>query len=224
MINKTSLKRNIYIVCEQGNFDDKFDKLITACLLYTAVENITKTSENFSNDTTTIASSYLPTYRSLVLKAKTIYVSYSVMKKYIEKKNVYGFLEFTKEMIDEINRLYADKTEIVPFSTFLFNASMYKVQNITLEQNKRLSKIHFNVMVPIAKYFKDNYDISDDKVEIYSADSVANQPGKTIQFYISGIKPRDILSAITTGKIEISDFIYLEESRLVDEYVEIIIK
>jgi len=145
------------------------------------------------------------------------------MKTYIDKLNISSFLGYSRDNISDIQSMYEDTTEIVPFSSQYFSQYMYKVSNISTTLYERLSNIHKLIMVPILRYYIDNYGAVDSDMDVYSADSAyTDNPGKEIIFSINNINAGTIASDIAANKQGIKRYIY--KTMLYDEYIKITIK
>jgi hypothetical protein len=192
--------------------EDNTDRLIVSCLLYDYIKRLIVVEDKNKNNIKTLASSYAKLFSDNLKSFKQTYVSYSVMRRNVEDFKKSSFLQYTEPEINQINELYKNKTRSVQFSSTYFSQYMYKVVNLKYHQYVRLSNIHFNVMVPIIKFYMDSYDMKAKDLEIFDAELFLGNPGKVILFGIKDTPAqrvvRDILAKninIDYYKIEVSD-------------------
>jgi hypothetical protein len=135
------------------------------------------------------------------------------IENYMNENNISNFKLMTNRQINDIVTLFKNRIEYRSFDTRYFDGSMYKVPNylcntITM---KLLRKVHDKIMIPIIKYYKQNYDgIIDGSMEIISAIG-GKYPGKVILFNIGDIPAETIANDIFMKRINvpyanISDF------------------
>lgn len=222
-MTSSSLQKSIYRATASYSFSDNYDRLIISCVLYTFLSSIIANDSSYASSAMSTAQSYISTYVSKLNVIKTTKISYSVMKTYIDKLNISSFLGYSRDNISDIQSMYEDTTEIVPFSSQYFSQYMYKVSNISTTLYERLSNIHKLIMVPILRYYIDNYGAVDSDMDVYSADSAyTDNPGKEIIFSINNINAGTIASDIAANKQGIKRYIY--KTMLYDEYIKITIK
>ena len=204
------------------NFDTNTDKLIMSCILYSFLKTVSSSDTSSENNFKSLVKSYISLFKNNFIMYKKQAITYNIIVKRIEGYRKNSFLEFTGKEIDDVNILYQNKTQLVPFSTSSFSQYMYKVASINFTQYRRLSTIHFDVMSPIIKHYRDNNGIEETDMEIYDAELYTNNPGKGIYFAIKGVPNARIVSDIKSNRIAINDKVYSIEVR--SPYVKIVIK
>lgn len=214
------LKTGIHEGLMQIPFDTNKDKLILSCILYSFILNMSSTDTNVQNNVKALVQSYINVFKNNFTFYKQKAISYNIMIRKIESYRKNSFLEFTYREIEEINKLYQNKTETVPFSISSFSQYMYKVAGIKMSNYRRLSKVHYEVMAPIIQYYRDNNGIEESSMEIYDAELYPDIPGKDIYFAIKGVTINRVVSDIKANRIPIRDKIYLIETK--SPYVRII--
>jgi hypothetical protein len=210
MIN--SIIKGIHDSLVKVKIEDNTDRIIVSCLLYDYIKRVVVSEDKNKNNIRNLASSYAKLFSDNLKSFKETYVSYSVMRRSVEDFNKTSFLQYSESEINRINELYKNKTRSVQFSTTYFSQYMYKVVNLKYHQYVRLSSIHFDVMVPIMKFYIDSYDMKAKDMEIFDAELFLGNPGKVVLFGIKDISSQRIVKDILSNnininyyKIEISD-------------------
>jgi hypothetical protein len=203
-------------------FDTNIDKLIVSCVMYNFLRNLSLNDTSAQNNIKALVSSYMDTFKNNFTMYKKKAITYNILVRNIENFRKNSFLEFTGKEIEDVNKLYQNKTQVVPFSTSSFSQYMYKVSSIDFAKHKRLSEIHFNIMCPIIRYYSDNNNISEKKMEIYDAEIYPDNPGKEIYFAISDVSSAKIVNDIKSNRISINSKLYLVEVK--NPFVRIITK
>lgn len=163
----------------KANLADPEDRIIYGCLLYRSVHKLISSGSIEMIDADSLIESI---YKKVLLEFNTMqqsYVFYHVMKSRIKYLNKSSFSAITEKNIEFLLDGFNTK-RIEPFSTTQFSQYMYNISNLTLKEHNRLSQIHFNIMVPIAKYYMENYNVSSRDIVIYNVLEVPNNPGKII--------------------------------------------
>jgi hypothetical protein len=219
-MNNRILKKNIYEAFRSITFDSNVDKLITSCLLYDYTKKVLARENDISNNVRGLVESYTSSYKNILENFKSRFISYTIMVRTIEsyRKNV--FTDFTESEINAILEYYQNRAEIAQFSTTYFSQYMYKIVNMKQNLYTKLSETHFTVMVPIIKYYMDNFGLNQSNLEIFDAEVYLQKPGKEILFGIKGISPARVVADITSGNIAIT----YQDIGIVDQYVKIVIK
>jgi hypothetical protein len=215
-----TLKTGIHEALMLVPFDRDEDKLILSCIFYSFISNMGSVDSNIQNNIKSTVQSYANVFKNNFAVYKQKAIAYNIMVRKIESYRKNSFLEFNFNEIQEINKLYQNKTELVSFSTSSFSQYMYKVANIKLSNYRRLSKVHYEIMVPIIQYYKDNNGIEESNMEIYDSELYPDIPGKEIYFGIKGILPNRVVSDIKSNRIPILDKLYLVETK--NPYIRII--
>jgi len=220
-----SLKTSIFNALLQTEFtntlgDAETNKIIAGCLIYNTIQNIIKADSSYEGRVNDIALSYAKTYKTVVEDLKNKYISYSIMKKKTDDYKLSSFIEISSTQIKEIYDLYLDKTLIEKFSIYSYSQKMYNINNANKEQDERLREIHFKIMVPIIKYYIDNYGLSTRDLNILSCNYIENNPGKVIIFKINGINNSKLIYDLKSS-IGISKYIY--DIELYYNYIKITI-
>jgi hypothetical protein len=197
------LKRAIYNAFITNPIDDKTDELIVSCILYDFLRKVVENETSLQNNIKEVASNYLPSFIKSLNSFRESFISYITMRETIESFRKNSFLEFTQDEINAILTLYRDRTQIKKFSSMYFSQYMYKVIDISDYHYKRLSSIHFNLIVPIIKFYKNNYGASDTDMEIVSALEYLENPGKEMLFSINGVDPSRVINDINSFRIPI---------------------
>jgi hypothetical protein len=216
------IKKGIYNAFITQSLEDKTDELIISCLLFDYIKKVISNENNLENNIKTLAETYIPNFKRNLAVFKESFISYDQMRQTIQGYNKNIFLEFTSTDIEKIIKLYKDRTLILPFSTNYFSQYMYRVSNISDYHYKRLSSIHLNIMVPIAKFYIDNFKAVDRDLEILSALGNPNNPGKEILFSIKNIDSARVVNDISTSRIPLKETRDFYSIRVYKEYVKII--
>lgn len=202
---------------------DAVDKIIASVSLYNAILKRSGMEESGLGNVYRLATSLGELHVGLIHNFRNTYVSYNVIKNYINKYKINNFLQLTDSQYNQILEWYFDKTEIVSFNTFGYTHHMYKITEITDSNNVYLKNIHDNVMVPIYRYYNTKFNIRQEDLNIVDAELSEVRPGKDMLFEVIGIDSGKIVSDIKRKKLLIPDR-YLEEVFLEDNYVRILIK
>jgi len=216
----SELKQGVHEGLMFVEFDDNIDKLIVSCTMYSFIKNLLSIKSEGENNSKEIVKSYTSIIKNNFIIYKNSAIAYNIIRRTIENYNKNSFLEFSSKEILAITTLYQNKTKIVPFSTTSFSQYMYKVATINHINYIKLSKVHFDIMIPIIKYYQLNNGIHSMDLEIFDAELYAPAPGKEILFNIKGINPGRIVSDINANRIPIKDKIYLVKTK--NPYVRII--
>jgi hypothetical protein len=219
-MNSKILKKNIFEGFRTVEFKSNTDKLIASCLLYDYIKRILVNENDVSNSMRLLVQSYAPSYKNIIETFKSRFVSYVIMFRTIESYKKPVFTDFTDFEIRTIVDYYQNRAEIVKFSTTYFSQYMYKIVNMKKHQYDKLSETHFSVMVPIIKYYMDNYQLSQTDLEVEDAEFYPSNPGKEITFGINGISPARVVSDIKSGNISINYY----DIDIYQQYVKIVIK
>jgi hypothetical protein len=219
-MNISNVKKGVYEGLITTNFPSNADRLIVSCLLYDYTKKILENEDKNKNNVKRLVASYAEIYKDQLGVFKEKFVSYIIMVRTIESFRKETFLEFTESEIYQIIDYYKNRTELVKFSITSFSQYMYKIINLKYDQYQRLSNIHFNIMVPIIKFYMDNNGLSAQDLEIFDAEVYKDNPGKEILFGVKGINPTRVVSDIKTNNILI-DYYKVETY---DSYVKIINK
>lgn len=207
-MNNTYIKQGIELATMNKVFDSQIDKLIVSCLLYDYIVRVLSKQSGFQNNSMELAKSYLDLFINDFIIYKDSAVSYTLIRKKIEATKKNSIIEFYDDEIRDIVNLYNDKTAVKTFSTTSFSQYMYRVLQLSNKEYKFLSNIHKNIMIPIAKFYKNLYDIEDKNLEIYSAQEYSGLSGKEILFLIRGIDTTKIVSDINTKRIPLGNKVY----------------
>ena len=188
------------------------DTILTGIITYKYILKIISIDDGSLSNLESLALSYSKSFKETVQNMKNTYVSYAVISSKLEKYGVKSFLQITDDIIDEIYKLYLDKSLIKPFSISKYDPNIYSISNINWESNERLRKIHYNVMVPLIKYYIGNNGLVESDMKIHSALVFSETPGKGILFNINGIGVSRILTDIKKPSLGISKYIYKAQS------------
>lgn len=202
------IKQGIELALMSHKFESDIDRIIISCILYDYIQKILKEQPSYQNNSKDLASSYLELFLNEFKSYKSSAVSYTIMRKLVEKLNKGSILQFYDDEIREVIDLYNNKTAVVPFSSYSFSQYMYRVLNLSHKGYRFLSEVHKSVMVPILQFYKNNYEINDSDMEIYSAEEYPEIPGKEILFSIKGINSTKIASDIKMKRIPLGNKIY----------------
>jgi hypothetical protein len=212
------LKRGVYETLLLEPFDDNIDRLIVSCVLYTHLEKVISLENKNQNTTKQLAQSYSQIFISNFLEYKSVAVGYNLIRQTIIGYRKNSFLDFLSSQIEEVKKLYENKTRIVPFSISKFSQYMYKVGKISHPNYIRLADIHQDIMIPIAKFYINSYKIDPSDLEILTAEDYAPTPGRVIIFKIKDITTAKIVNDIKTRKIPVNYY----NVETFGEYVKII--
>jgi hypothetical protein len=218
----SEIKKGVYNAFLTQPLEDKVDELIISCLMYDYIKKIIANENNLENNLKTLAETYLPNFKRNLAAFKESFISYDQMRQTISGYRKNSFLEFTATDIEKIIKLYQDRTQILPFSVNYFSQYMYKIINISDYHYKRLSNIHLKVMIPIIKFYVDNFKSTDRDLEVLSALGNPNNPGKEILFSIKNIDSARVVNDISTSRIPLKETRDFYNIRVYKEYVKII--
>ena len=197
------------------------DRLLIGCLVYRElVQQIKIDSDirtNINNAIDTIKSYYINTLDSY----KVQYISYNKLTKYIDGLKNKNIISTPNNVIMEINRLYFEKSVATPFSTTSFSQKMYMFTNLTQKEQKYLSHVHYDIVVPIVTYYIVNFGMDIQLFHIYRADLVKGYPGKVIDIFITNVSPTRIISDLTTGNIGV-DKSYIGQLTCIEDRLQIL--
>jgi hypothetical protein len=213
MTDKTIIKE-IYLGMQSLDYgessdttsESKYNKIIASCLIFYIIKNLIATDSSNESNIVTLAGNYGTTYKSIVSGMKNTYISYLLMQNKLAEYKPASFLDMTNEKIETIYKLYQNKTEIKKFSCINFSEYMYNVSSISADNEIKLRKIHFDVMVPIMKFYKATNGLNDNNMVIIQADT-GGYIGKEIIFYIDGVSNANLIYDIK-NKIYTNDRIY----------------
>jgi len=198
------LKRGVHDALLTQTFDDYIDHLIVSCILYSHLEKILAQENKNQNNSRQLAESYSQIFISNFIEYKSSAVAYNVIRATIQGYRKTSFLDFSSFQIEEIRKLYDNKTSIVPFSISKFSQYMYKIAYIKHNDYNNLARIHSEVMIPIARFYMNEFNLDSEDLEILTAEDYTLAPGKVIIFSIKNIAPARVLNDIKTRKIPIN--------------------
>lgn len=206
MIN-SSLQRIIYEKTALKSYDDNYQRLIVSCVLYKYIVSILKANSSGANSISSLADSYLGIITSQIKTFKKSYVSYIEMERLIKNSGKTRFLDFPERLINDIQKLFLNKTKIEDFSPYKFSPAMYRIGNLSFRDYNRLVAIHNSIMVPIAEFYRSNFQKNYSDLKINDS-NIGSYPGKVIKFAISGIDTSKIVGDIKLGRIGIESLLY----------------
>jgi len=212
------LKKTVYEVFLTKSFDDNIDRLIVSCITYIHIEKIIGLENNNQNSSKQLVEKYSSIFIADFTGYKKNAVAYNIIRETINDFRKSSFLEFSVSQIEKVKKLYDNKTKIIPFSVSKFSQYMYKVAYISHKNYKKLAKIHSEIMIPIIKFYMNNYSTNESDLDILTAEDYSPIPGKVIIFKIKDFTSSRIVNDIITGQIPIN--IYSVESA--KEYVKLI--
>ena len=184
------------------------DTILTGIITYKYVAKMASIDRDVMSMITGVAEKYAGVFKETVAEMKNTYVSYMVIMSKLDKYGLSSLLDVTDSIIDEIYKLYLDKTLIKPFSVSLYSPNIYSISDLTWEQNERLRNIHYSIMVPIAQYYMNNNNLSETDMKIYSGLVFSDIPGKGILFSINGISLPRIMNDLKKPSIGVWDKLY----------------
>jgi hypothetical protein len=202
MSNK-NIKIGIQNALLDSKLKDNTDKLIASCLIYEFISRMLEQEDSLKNDIRVLADNYKESFTRKVLDAKNNLISYDLMREKVLSFKKNNFISFTSSNVDEVNKIYLDKTLIKKFSTSYFSQYMYKLLNISEYHYTRLSKNHFNVMAPIVSFYVDKLGIKQEDTEVLSSLGFRDNPGKEVVFKIKGVEPGRVIADINSYRIPI---------------------
>ena len=165
-MNKILLKAvNNAILKNQG--ESIGENILIGCVVYKQCAKAMTLDNDMMTSMGKLADSYVSTFKNIIHNMKNVYVSYSVIMTKISQKGLKSFLNIDDRFLNEIYSLYLNKTMIKPFSLSMYSPNIYSIDDLSWEQNERLRNIHYNVMVPLAKYYINKNGIREDNIHIY---------------------------------------------------------
>jgi len=200
-MNISNIKKGVYEGLAAVPFDNNNNRLIVSCLLYDYIKRVIGSEDQNKNNVKSLVNSYAGIYKDQLTAFSNKFVSYNIMVRTVESFEKNSFLEFTEREIYSIIDYYKNRTELIKFSTTFFSQYMYKIVDMRYNQYQRLSDIHFNVMVPIIKFYMSNNGLNSEDLEIFDAEVYKDNPGKEILFGVKGISSTRVVSDIKTNKI-----------------------
>ena len=178
---------------------------IYGCVLYKYLYNTIQYNTSVKNTLASLVESYIGNIVNRINSLKNNYLSYNLMMLESERIGKESFTEYTDTDVSKIYTFYLDKTKLSPFSVKHFKQSMYKINNLTQKEYKKLLSIHKNVMIPICLYYMQESGISENNLEIYTVKQTSEDiVGNEIVFSIYGIIAARVVSDISLGKIPIT--------------------
>lgn len=219
-----SLKQSVYSAVSKQTFSAEdtetlfVNRIITCCVLLDTLQTLINTNSKYNGQISELASSYASTIRSSVESLEGKYVCYKTLKSTILGYKLTSFISMTQKQVDEVNSLYANKQEVADLKLTTYNQFMYNVSSLTENQNSKLRNIHYNVVVPIVKYYMSfmGISVSDVDVESYST----SQPTKAILLAIDGVSVNQIYSDLSRDTMSVSKYITKYEITT-DSYIKI---
>lgn|SRR5574344_587715 len=202
MIINSALKTAVESKC--ATFDLSInDRLATEIILYKYILSYNKTNADASssNDFYSLVSTYASSFKSKITDLQNTYLSYNKIINFLNKLNVTSIFDISENNIDIIYSYYNDDTMITKFDTSYFSCAMYNTENISSGANSYLKYLHYNVYVPIIKYYNKMYDIAIENMKIVSSTDIPENIGKSIVFFIDGISASQIYSDIVNNNI-----------------------
>lgn len=186
------------------NEDDNQNKIILGAIIYGTLLKITAMNKSFTGKESVLINSYFTTYKSTVSELPK-YISYRYITSYIRKENIMNFFSITEKQAIKIYEYYSNKEKIEYFSPAGYNSKMYGI----LEDidNKLLPHLHWDIMVPIYKYYNSKNSITSHDINIHDA-LLSEKPGKKILFSIANIPDSTIYTDIQNDKIGIKKYLY----------------
>lgn len=199
-----NIKKAIAISSANLAFKDNTEKLVVSALLFKYVQSILQQNTSEANSLKSLVDANIKSYRTTVSELNGVYISYKKMRDIVKKSKLNTFVQFNDALIESIYLAYIDTTAVTPFSMTGFSQNMYSVETLSFFNLGRLGRIHYSVMVPIAKYYHTKLGIKARSVQIESADEVHDNPGKIIYFLIDGVPNTTIAADIINNRIGIS--------------------
>lgn len=224
-----SLKRSIYSAILQTEFNTNdfsneeinSNKILVGCVSYKILNSIMNSNKQQDGQSRNISLSYVSNYKNIVENMKNKYVSYRLIVDYINDQNIKSFLNIKEFELNHIYELYCNKTEISVFNCLTFSQTMYNVSGLSDYQISILNKVHYNVIVPIIRYYKENYNILDKNVAVltkYTSEETPN-PQNSILLKIQDIESSKILLGINSGIFGINNLIL--KASIINNFIEI---
>jgi hypothetical protein len=218
----SEIKKGVYGAFVSFKVEDKVDEQILSCLLYDLVKRVLALEDSQQNDVSSLAGSYLPGLAKKLEEFKVSFISYSSMRAEVESFGNSTFLAYTSSQIARIAALYQDRTKILPFSSVYFSQYMYKLTNVGERDYKRLSRVHSNLMGPIARFYADKNRGSDSDLEVFTALGYSERPGKEILFTVKGVDPSRVVADVRTARMPVYTPRDYQEIRVKGKYVMIV--
>lgn len=130
-------------------------------------------------------------------------------------------MQITPKQIETLYEIYCNKEEIREFSYTLYSHFMYDIYKISDTANKRLEKIHKNLIVPMVYYYYQLYNIQEHDVILENVNE--RYPGKVIKIAISGVLCNRIYSDLEKNVFNNDKWLYTFNMTS-DGFVEMILK
>jgi hypothetical protein len=173
-------------------------KITTGCLLYSYLNN----QEN-KIDLRDKALSFKDYYYSLCIerKIKNRTVGFINIERIINDKKIKHFPSISVKDYEDIIRWFNTIDLEVKFNPNDINPKTYgKIAFSSKYERDRFSELHNNFLTPIAKYYKNKYNISNNNLRIVNvSDTVI--PAREITFFIDGYESLRVVQDITKGLI-----------------------
>ena len=223
MVNYENIKKiaikSVLLEKMEENEKNTITQVISTSLLIKTLEALLSNNSLQNDDIKTTSDKYAKTFINIAKGLEGKFVSYKAIAQLIKERDLWNLLALKLKDVTDINNLYQNKTEIKRFDSRKFSPSMYNLFSITENEYSRLSKIHFNVIVPfmqsmITKYRCDNEDIV--------LDDCGSNVGTEIKIAIKSIPSPQILSEIISDYSGIKKYIY-KSFTTSDGYVKIIL-
>lgn len=225
-MNFNGLKQIVYQSLLKEKFENpdpnknNINKIITGVLLFKTLENLIKTKTLKEDSIKETSDQYVKTYKSITESLEGQYISYKQIRKIIEDNSLKDFLKITSTLLNSIYNVYQNKTKIKEFSCYEFSPAIYNITNLSEQENVRLSKVHFNIIVPIIKYYVMYFKIM---MKDITVDDVGNRIGTEIKLSINNIPCNQIYQDIETNNINVKE--YIRNFRLTsDGFIKLTIK
>ena len=181
----------------------EIELLATEILFYKYIVYLTSTDDANRNNTNALIDSYVASYKNKFIELKQNYTSYLEIILFLKKINGTNLLSVKESEIDEVYKIYKESRLIEKFNIHSFNETVYNVNQVDNGAYAYLRKIHYNVMVPIIKYYMKVYNLDQSAMKIISATEASGNPGKKVIFYIDGIPSTRVFSDIVGHKFPI---------------------
>ena len=181
----------------------EIELLATEILFYKYIVYLTSTDDANRNNTNALIDSYVASYKNKFIELKQNYTSYLEIILFLKKINGTNLLSVKESEIDEVYKIYKESRLIEKFNIHSFNETVYNVNQVDNDAYVYLRKIHYNVMVPIIKYYMKVYNLDQSAMKIISATEASGNPGKKVIFYIDGIPSTRVFSDIVGHKFPI---------------------
>lgn len=204
------LKQIVYqsLLVQQFTNEDKdvnhTNQILAGVLLIKTLRQLMLSSPKYQDDIKQTASQYAITFKNVAESMGGKFISYKEIKQNIKNYNIKSILDLTETQINEIYKLYENKTEIAEFDLSNYSSRMYNIYKLTEKENNRLSKIHFKVICPIMTYYKTYYGIRMAAINVEDSGSV---PAHEIKLSIDGILINQIYNDIERDVMNIQQYL-----------------